>query len=109
MIQVTFVRPDGEEQQVEAVAGTSVMQAALASGIAGIIGECGGAAMCATCHVYVDDAFTGRLPPIGALENEMLECTASERTTRSRLGCQIVLSDDLSGLRLHLPSTQFPA
>lgn len=82
------------------------MQTALDNGVDGIVGECGGSAMCATCHVYVDEAFLDLLPPMKEVENEMLECTATERRPNSRLSCQIKLDAVLDGIVVELPETQ---
>jgi 2Fe-2S ferredoxin len=106
MPKVTYVSPDGARRTLEVAAGTSVMQAAIANGIDGIVAECGGSLMCATCHVYVDEADLGRVPAVGPVETEMLECTASERRETSRLSCQLVMSPELDGLVVHLPPTQ---
>ena len=106
MAKITYVYDDGKRQTVDVDDGTSLMQGALLNGITGIVGECGGSAMCATCHVYVDDAFADKLPPRSEIENEMLECTASERKESSRLSCQLTAGPDLEGLVLHMPETQ---
>jgi 2Fe-2S ferredoxin len=106
MPKVTYVSPDGSEVEVQVDAGTSVMMAAVTNDVDGIVAECGGSLMCATCHVYVDEAFDDRLPPLSPDEDEMLEAAASERTERSRLSCQIVLTDELDGLVVRLPETQ---
>jgi ferredoxin, 2Fe-2S len=82
------------------------MTAAVTNGVAGIIGECGGAAMCATCHVYVDDKWMDLLPPMSGPEEDMLEATVSERLSTSRLSCQIKITDALSGLVVTTPATQ---
>ena len=89
-----------------AQAGQSVMQAAHSIALEGIIAECGGAASCATCHVYVDAEFLDRLPPMEAQENQMLDFVASERRPGSRLSCQIPMSDALDGITIHLPEQQ---
>lgn len=106
MPQIIFIHPDGREQPVQAAEGASVMQAATGAGIAGIVAECGGSAMCATCHVYVEPAWLQRLEPPLANELEMLECTADERRPESRLSCQIKLGAALDGLVLRLPERQ---
>lgn len=106
MPRITYIQPDGTEQCVEAAIGVSVMHAALASGVPGILAECGGAASCATCHVYVDAAFSERVGPCGEDEDAMLDCTASERTPFSRLSCQIEMSEDLDGVIVRLPEAQ---
>lgn len=106
MPDITFILPDGSEQGLEAPVGVSVMQAATGFGIGGIVAECGGSAMCATCHVYVDPAWAAQLPPPLANELEMLECTAAERRPESRLSCQIKLTAAMQGLVLRLPERQ---
>jgi ferredoxin, 2Fe-2S len=101
-----FIHTDGSTRELSAPVGTSAMQAALGAGLAGIVAECGGSAMCATCHVYVDAAWVDRLAPPLANELEMLECTASERLPTSRLSCQIRMTAALDGLVLRLPASQ---
>lgn len=92
--------------EVEVSNGTSVMQAAVDNMIDGIVGECGGACSCATCHVYVDPAWADRLPPADAMEQDMLECVLEPREN-SRLSCQIKVSDALDGLEVEMPKSQF--
>ena len=106
MPDITFILPDGSEQGLEAPEGVSVMQAAGGAGIRGIVAECGGSAMCATCHVYVDEGWAARLPAPLPNELEMLECTAAERVPTSRLSCQIRMSAELDGLVVRLPERQ---
>lgn len=106
MPSITYVRADGERRTVQAAAGASVMQVAIDQGIDGIVAECGGNAMCATCHVYVDPEWEARVPPITPDEDDMLDSTASERRPSSRLSCQMTLTPGLDGLVLHLPPTQ---
>ena len=106
MPRVTYVAASGAAIVVDAAAGDSVMQVAVANGVDGIVAECGGSASCATCHVYVDDAFLPLLPEIGEIEGEMLDFAASARRDNSRLGCQIVVTDALDGLVVTLPETQ---
>ncbi|MBB5539152.1 2Fe-2S iron-sulfur cluster-binding protein [Rhizobium giardinii] len=102
-MDIVFLSPDGSERRVVAREGMSIMAAATSNGIGGIVGECGGNAMCATCHIYVDD---DRLPPLSPEEDELLEGTADERTEKSRLGCQIALTAEMDGLRVLLPEHQ---
>lgn len=106
MPQITFVLNDGSSHSLDAAPGTTVMQAATGAGLRGIVAECGGSAMCATCHVYVDDAWVDKLPAPLSNELEMLECTAAERRPGSRLSCQIKLSPDLEGLVMYMPAQQ---
>lgn len=106
LAKVTYIASDGTEISVEAEDGVSLMVTALLNGIDGIIGECGGSAMCATCHVYVDEAFVEALPAPSDVETEMLACTASERRPNSRLACQISAGPALEGLVVHIPASQ---
>ena len=107
MVKVTYFAADGTQTTVEGAAGASVMQTAVANDVDGIVGECGGAMMCATCHCYVDEAWTDRTGPRREGEDDMLEGAASEVTPASRLSCQIRLTADLDGLVVHLPDEQF--
>ena len=106
MSHVTLIESNGTRHTLDIANGDSLMQAAVAAGVAGIVGECGGSAMCATCHVYVDPAWAGQLPAPLSTELEMLECTASERREHSRLSCQLTLRPELDGLVVHLPERQ---
>jgi 2Fe-2S ferredoxin len=82
------------------------MRAAVSNGVEGIVGECGGQAMCATCHVYVRPEFAHALPAPSEDEDEMLDCTTAERTGYSRLGCQVSIGPDLDGIIVDVPSDQ---
>jgi ferredoxin, 2Fe-2S len=106
MPSITFIHPDHRAEPVEAAIGDSAMRAALLQGVDGIIAECGGSALCATCHVYVDDAWLGRLAAIGDDEDALLDGTACERRANSRLSCQIKITPELDGLVLRLPERQ---
>lgn len=107
MPDILFQHPDGRQDGFEAPDGVSAMAAAAGQGVDGIVGECGGNLRCATCHVWVDDAWGPRLPPPSADELQMLELTAAERRPGSRLSCQIRLTPELQGLVLHVPPTQY--
>ncbi|MFP3398040.1 2Fe-2S iron-sulfur cluster-binding protein [Brevibacterium sp. SIMBA_078] len=106
MPRVVYVSPDGGQTAVEAEGGTSAMRAALIGGVRGILADCGGEAACATCHVYVDEAWTEKVGEPGLDEDDMLDVTACERGANSRLSCQIDVTDDLDGLVLNLPEEQ---
>lgn len=106
MPTINYRQPNQDERKVEVTAGKRVMQSAIAASVDGIVAECGGQAMCATCHVYVDDPWLADLPPIEDEEHEMLAETTSPRTERSRLSCQIIVNDDLDGLTVEIPPTQ---
>ena len=106
MPTITFVQPTGEAETVTVEEETSLMRAAVANGVDGIVGECGGQAMCATCHVYVRPEFADQLPALGEDEDEMLDCTTAERTSQSRLGCQVKASARLDGIVVDVPTGQ---
>ena len=104
MPRVIFISHDGSERTVE-VANGSAMQAAVSHGVPGIDGDCGGAAACATCHVYVDMSWLALSGERGEMEASMLEFAEEVRET-SRLACQIQITSRLDGLILHLPAAQ---
>ncbi|MER7003268.1 2Fe-2S iron-sulfur cluster-binding protein [Dactylosporangium sp. NPDC000555] len=106
MPKVTYVQPDGSAESHDVPTGKSLMLAAISNNVAGILGECGGQAMCATCHVYVDEEFLDRLAPPSEDEDEMLEATTSERRSNSRLSCQLICGPELDGLIVTLPEDQ---
>jgi 2Fe-2S ferredoxin len=106
MTTITFVHPDGRQQPVKADSGGSAMLFGVSNGIAGIVAECGGNAMCATCHVYVDDPWIDRLPAMSEAEDALLDGAAANRLPGSRLSCQIAITPDLDGLVLRLPDRQ---
>lgn len=107
MPKVTYLGPDGTETTLEARVGDSVMETAVKNGVKGIVAECGGSCSCATCHVYVDNAFTGKTGEVGPLEDDMLDGAASERKPNSRLSCQIKMSDELDGLVVEIAPEQY--
>jgi len=106
MPRITYIHADGTRDDIDVAAGLSVMQGAIGRGIDGIVAECGGNAMCATCHVYVAPNHLDRLPPVGADEDALLEGTACERRANSRLSCQIAVTQELDGLVVELPERQ---
>lgn len=106
MPKVTYVAHDGDARTIEVEAGLSLMQAAIGNGIDGIIAECGGSMSCATCHVFVEEAWLDRLAPPTPMEDGLLDCR-DDRTKASRLACQIVLEDALDGIVVRLPESQF--
>jgi ferredoxin, 2Fe-2S len=106
MPTIHFIHPDDRTESIEAEIGNSAMRAALAHGLDGIVAECGGSAVCATCHVYVDETWLAKLKPVSADEDELLDGTASDRLPNSRLSCQIEMTSELDGLVLRLPARQ---
>lgn len=106
MPKVVYVSTKGDERVIEAAAGETVMSAAVRNGVPGIIGECGGNASCATCHVWVRDDFADRVGGPGDLEDDLLDLGVEDRRATSRLGCQIELTGELDGLVVEVPPTQ---
>jgi len=102
MPSIIFVEANGNRKPVDAHAGESGMQAAIRGGVAGIVGECGGSCMCATCHVHVDPAWVELTGEAGEIERETLDFVASNVGSTSRLACQIAMADSLDGLVLHV-------
>lgn len=105
-MRITYIAADGTVTEVEAREGDSVMYAAVSHDVDGIIGECGGSMMCATCHCYVDEAWVEKTGPQNDGESDLLDCAASEVKPTSRLSCQIRMRADLDGLVVHLPEAQ---
>lgn len=106
MTKIIFIDPDGTETPLDAQDGESVMSVAIANGIDGIVAECGGSMMCATCHCYVDDSWAEKAGTRNDGEDDMLECATSDVRDTSRLSCQIRITPDLEGLIVHLPVDQ---
>ncbi len=101
-----FQTPDGRHIELEASDGTSVMEAAVNANVPGIDADCGGACACATCHVYVDEAWADRLPARSDLEIKMLEFAVAVQPT-SRLSCRLVVSPEIDGLSVRIPASQY--
>lgn len=106
MPTLTFIEHNGTEHQVNGNVGQSVMQAATFASVPGIPADCGGACSCATCHTYVDDAWLAKVTQAQSPETDMLEY-AFERQANSRLSCQLIISEEMDGMVLRLPSSQF--
>jgi ferredoxin, 2Fe-2S len=106
MPRVTYIAQEGKVTTLDVAVGTSVMQAAVFNGVDGIVAECGGSCMCATCHVYVREDQLAMTPAMEPDEDAMLEGTASPRRPNSRLSCQLVASPEMEGLVVYLPETQ---
>ena len=105
-MQITYVQPDGTERSVEVAAGTSVMRGAVDNGVDGIVAECGGSCMCATCHVYVEGGDVDRFAALSDDEDDMLEVAAAPRRSSSRLSCQLTSGCSDVRLRVVVPAEQ---
>ncbi|MFC4296270.1 2Fe-2S iron-sulfur cluster-binding protein [Novosphingobium tardum] len=101
MIEIDFIDPAGKTQRVFTREGYTLMEAAVRSGVPGILAECGGACACATCHVVIDAAWTDRVGPPNSMEDQLLEMI--DRQPNSRLGCQIKLKPAFDGLVVNVP------
>ena len=106
MPKIHFVTHDGNVIEVDAKAESSLMQAAVDNGIDAILGECGGVCSCATCHCYIDEAWSECVPAAEAMEQDMLDCV-SHPQANSRLSCQIRITDAMEGMVVHLPESQY--
>lgn len=105
MTKITIIAFDGTPFDLDAENGSTVMENAIRNGVPGIEAECGGACACATCHVYVDDAWKDVVGEPEAMEEDMLDFAYDVRPT-SRLSCQIKVRDELDGLVVHIPERQ---
>ena len=106
MPKITYVDFEGTERTVEGKVGDSVMETATGSDLPGIDADCGGACACATCHVYIDDAWTALVGKPEELEADMLDVADEVRET-SRLSCQVKITEEMDGLVVHTPESQF--
>lgn len=105
MTKVTFVEPDGTIHAVDVKDGQSAMEVAIRHEVPGVPADCGGACSCATCHIYVDEAWMIHTGVAGEIEDAMLEL-AEDRRPNSRLSCQIQIEAQLDGLILHIPNCE---
>ena len=105
MVKLVIVNRAGDANEVEADEGMSLMEVIRDNGFDELLALCGGCCSCATCHVYVDPAWTDKLPPVEPMEEDMLDFAADPRPT-SRLSCQIKMTDELDGVVLRTPERQ---
>ncbi len=105
MAKITYITHDEQKFEIEAANGTTVMENAIKNSVPGIEAECGGACACATCHLYVDDAWQAKVGGAEVMEEDMLDF-AWEVQPGSRLSCQIKVSDELDGLVVRIPEKQ---
>ena len=106
MVKITYVEHSGTEHVVDVATGLTVMEGARDNNIPGIEADCGGACACSTCHVYVDPAWTEKLTPMDDMEEDMLDFAYEPDPEKSRLTCQIKVTDALDGLRVQMPEKQ---
>lgn len=105
MVKIIFETHKGAIHEVDGDTGQSVMETAISNMVPGILADCGGSCSCATCHVYVDAEWIGRIGPASEAERELLDMAIDPNET-SRLSCQIKIAPEMDGLRLLLPASQ---
>ena len=105
MAKITYITHDDQKFEIEAANGTTVMENAIQNSVPGIEAECGGACACATCHLYVDEAWQAKVGSAEVMEEDMLDF-AWEVQAGSRLSCQIKVTDELDGLVVRIPEKQ---
>ena len=106
MPKITFIDHQGKKNVIDAQSGGSLMEAADSGGVPGILAEWGGAMACGTCHIYVDDKWYNKLPKISDDEQGMIDSYSINPNKKSRLSCQIEVTDDLDGLIVTTPEKQ---
>ncbi len=105
MAKITYVDHEGNARDIEAKNGETVMETAIKNSVPGIDADCGGACACATCHVYIAEAFMEKVGTPEDMEQSMLDF-AENVQSNSRLSCQITVSDELEGLTVTTPESQ---
>ena len=105
MTKINYITHDNQNHTIDVQNGLTVMEGAVQNDIPGIDADCGGGMACATCHVYVKEDWFNKLPKKEDGEDDMLD-QAYEPSPSSRLSCQIIVSDELNGLVVHLPEKQ---
>ena len=105
MTKITYIEHNGKEHTIDVQNGLTVMEGAVQNDIPGIDADCGGSMACATCHVYVKDEWYDKLDEKSEGEDDMID-QAYEPKKNSRLSCQIVVSDEIDGLEVNIPSKQ---
>ena len=105
MVKIKYIEYNGNEHTVDVQNGLTVMEGAVQNDIPGIDADCGGGMSCATCHIYVKEDWYDKLPKKELGEDDMLD-QAYEPKSNSRLSCQIIVSDELDGLRVYMPEKQ---
>ncbi len=106
MAKITYIEHSGKEHVVDVANGMTVMEGARDNNIQGIEADCGGACACSTCHVYVDVSWVEKLPAKDAMEEDMLDFAWEPDAAKSRLTCQLKVTDDLDGLIVRMPEKQ---
>ena len=106
MAKIIYIEHNGKKHEVEVANGLTVMEGARDNNIPGIEADCGGACACSTCHVYVDTAWVDKLPTKDAMEEDMLDFAWEPDVEKSRLTCQLKITDAIDGLVVQMPEKQ---
>ena len=106
MAKITYIEHNGTVHEIEVKPGMTVMEGARDNGVPGIDADCGGACACSTCHVYVAPEWTDKLPPVDPMEQDMLDFAYKPDPERSRLTCQLKVTEALDGLVVQMPERQ---
>ncbi|WP_238364517.1 2Fe-2S iron-sulfur cluster-binding protein [Mesobacterium pallidum] len=106
MPNITFCLSDGRKMEIPAKTGQTLMEAAVANDVPGILADCGGALACATCHVHLSDAGFAIAGGPSDSEDDMLDFTEADRVPTSRLSCQVVIIDAFCGATVIVPPGQ---
>ncbi len=104
---VTFVEHDGTPHEINLSTGLTLMEGAVSHALNGITGECSGSMACGTCHCFIDEAWISKTGTASQLELDLLEHSVINARPTSRLGCQIAMTEELNGLVVHLPESQY--
>ena len=105
MPKITYEDNQGNSKILEVENGLSVMEGAIQNDVQGIDADCGGSMACATCHVYVEEKWLDKIPKAEEAEEDMIDM-AFEPKKNSRLSCQLIVTDDLDGLKVRTPEKQ---
>lgn len=105
MPKITYIDSTGKNYTVDGAVGQTVMETAIKHNVPGIVAECGGACSCATCHIYVDEAWRAATGEPSQMEEDMLDF-AWEPKPESRLSCQIRIKAEYDGLVVRIPENQ---
>ena len=106
MVRIKYIEASGAEHIIDAKPGSSLMESAVKNGVPGIAADCGGVCACATCRVYIDAAWRDKTGEPGHAEREMLEYSG-ETKPDARLSCQIPITEQLEGLTVSMPDSQY--
>ena len=106
MAKITYIEHNGKSHTIDVANGLTVMEGARDNNIPGIEADCGGACACSTCHVYIDNDWINKLPPIDDIERDMLDFAFEPDENSSRLTCQLEVTEKLDGLIVKMPEKQ---